>query len=140
MPQSVAEVMTRDPLTVEESAPVTEAARVMRDQDIGDVIVTRADGTVCGIVTDRDLALRVVAEGLDPDSLKIEDVCDHRVISIGSREPVAKAVKLMTDNAIRRVPVIDDEQLVGILTLGDLAIERDPTSALADISEAPPNN
>lgn len=140
MPQSVAEVMTRDPSTVLESAPVTDAARVMRDQNIGDVIVIRGDGSVCGIVTDRDLALRVVAEGLDPDSVKVEDICDHRVISIASGEPAAKAIKLMRDSAIRRLPVIDNDELVGILTLGDLAMNRDPDSALADISEAPPNN
>ena len=72
--------------------------------------------------------------------MKVEDICEHRVISIGSGEPVAGAVKLMRDNAIRRLPVIDDDELVGILTLGDLAIEKDPDSALADISEAPPNN
>lgn len=140
MPQSVAEVMTRDPSTVNETALVTDAARVMRDRDIGDVIVMRGDGSVCGIVTDRDLALRVVAEGLDPDSVKVEDICDHRVISIGSSEPAIKAIKLMRDSAIRRLPVIDGDELVGILTLGDLAIDRDPDSALADISEAPPNN
>lgn len=140
MPQSVAEVMTREPSTVNESAPVTDAARVMRDQNIGDVIVTRGDGTVCGIVTDRDLALRVVAEGLDPGSVKLEAICDHRVISIASGEPAAKAVKLMRESAIRRLPVIDDDKLVGILTLGDLAMKQDPNSALAEISGAPPNN
>ena len=138
--QTIHEVMTRDPLTVDEGAPVSEAARVMREADIGDVVVTRPDGSVCGIVTDRDLALNVVAEGHDPASMVVRDVCNHTVESVESSDPVGKAVKMMSGRAIRRLPVIDDGRLVGIVTLGDLAMERDPGSALASISEAPPNN
>ena len=103
-------------------------------------VVTRPDGSVCGIVTDRDLALNVVAEGSDPTSMVVRDVCNHTVESVESSDPVGKAVKMMSGRAIRRLPVIDDGRLVGIVTLGDLAMERDPGSALASISEAPPNN
>lgn len=138
--QTIEQVMTKDPLTVAESAPVSEAARLMRDADIGDVLVTRDDGTVCGIVTDRDLAVKVIADGKDPNSVTVEDVCSHRLESLESGDPVEKAVALMRDHAIRRIPVIDDGNLVGIVSLGDLAMERDPQSALADISEAAPNN
>ena len=138
--QTIDEVMTKNPLTVDESAPVSEAARVMRDANIGDVLVTRSDGSVCGIVTDRDLALNVVAEGNDPASMVVRDVCNHTIESVASSDPVGKAVQVMSERAIRRLPVIDDGTLVGIVTLGDLAIERDPQSALANISEAPPNN
>lgn len=138
--QTISQVMTPNPLTVQEMAPVSDAARIMRDANIGDVVVTRSDGSVCGIVTDRDLALNVIAEGIDPMSMKVQDVCNHRIESIASDDPVDLAVKLMRDRAIRRLPVIDDGQLVGIVSLGDLAMERDPKSALADISEAPPNN
>ncbi|HEX2403143.1 MAG TPA: CBS domain-containing protein [Acidimicrobiia bacterium] len=138
--QTIDEVMTKNPLTVDESAPVSEAARMMRDANIGDVLVTRSDGTVCGIVTDRDLALSVVAEGNDPASMVVRDVCNHTIESVASSDPVGKAVQVMSERAIRRLPVIDEGTLVGIVTLGDLAIERDPQSALANISEAPPNN
>lgn len=140
MRQTVKELMTSNPFTVEESASVSEAARIMRDQSIGDVLVARPDGTICGIVTDRDLALGVVAEDRDPTSMRVQDVCNHKIESIGSDDPVDEAVALMRNHAIRRLPVIDDGQLVGIVSLGDLAVERDPRSALADISEAPPNN
>jgi len=140
MQQTVRQVMTPDPYTVRESSPVNEAARIMRDQNIGDVIVTSDDGSVCGIVTDRDLTLSVIAEDRDPTSMTVGDVCGHRVESIGSSEPVDEAVALMRNHAIRRLPVVDAGQLVGIVSLGDLAMERDPRSALADISEAPPNN
>ena len=138
--QTIEQAMTKDPLTVVESAPVSEAARLMRDADIGDVLVTRNDGTVCGIVTDRDLAVKVVADGKDPNSVTLQDVCSHRLQSVQSGDPVEKAVALMRDHAIRRIPVIDDGNLVGIVSLGDLAMERDPQSALADITEAAPNN
>ncbi len=138
--QTIEEVMTRDPLTVDESAPVGEAARIMRDANIGDVLVTRPDGSVCGIVTDRDLALGVLAEDKDPGAIVLRDICNHRIESVQSGDPVGRAVKLMSEQAIRRLPVIDDGNLVGIVTLGDLAMERDPQSALANISEAPPNN
>ncbi len=138
--QTIQEVMTRDPLTVDEGAPVGEAARIMRDANIGDVLVTRPDGSVCGIVTDRDLAIGVLAEEKDPGSIVLRDICNHRIESVQSGDPVGRAVKLMSEQAIRRLPVIDDGNLVGIVTLGDLAMERDPQSALANISEAPPNN
>jgi CBS domain-containing protein len=138
--QTIDQVMTRDPVTVDEGSPVTEAARRMRDANIGDVLVSRPDGSICGIVTDRDLALNVVAEGADPNRMTVRDVCSHVIESVESGDPVGKAVSKMREGAIRRLPVIDDGKLVGIVTLGDLAIERDPESALADISEAPPNN
>jgi CBS domain-containing protein len=138
--QTIDQVMTRDPVTVDEGSPVSEAARLMRDSDIGDVLVSRTDGSICGIVTDRDLALNVVAEGADPSTMTVRDVCSHVIESVESGDPVGKAVSKMRENAIRRLPVIDDGKLVGIVTLGDLAIERDPESALANISEAPPNN
>ena len=138
--QTIEQVMTRNPVAVDEGSPVSEAARLMRDANIGDVLVSRPDGSICGIVTDRDLALNVVAEGADPNTMTVRDVCSHVIESVGSGDPVGKAVSKMRENAIRRLPVIDDGKLVGIVTLGDLAIERDPESALANISEAPPNN
>ncbi len=140
MSQTISQVMTPDPWTVQEQAPIREAARIMRDADIGDVIVVRSDGSVCGIITDRDLVVRAVAEGADANTALVADVCMHSVVSISSGDPVDQALPLMREHNIRRLPVIDDSRLVGIVTLGDLAIERDPNSALADISKAPPNN
>ena len=140
MPQTISQVMTPDPWTVQENAPLQEAARIMRDADIGDVIVIRSDDSVCGIVTDRDLVVRALAEGADPKTATVADVCRHTVVSISSGDPVDQAVPLMREHNIRRLPVIDGSRLVGIITLGDLAIDRDPNSALADISKAPPNN
>ncbi|HEX6219453.1 MAG TPA: CBS domain-containing protein, partial [Acidimicrobiia bacterium] len=98
------------------------------------------DGDLCGIVTDRDIVVRGLAEGMDPETAAIDDVCKHDVVTVGSRDAVAEAVKLMEQHAIRRLPVVDGGELVGIVSIGDLAEERDPNSALGEISSAPPNN
>lgn len=140
MGQQIAEVMTKNPYGVTTSATLNEAARMMRDQEIGDVLVMRDDGTLCGLVTDRDLVVRGLAEGLDPGSASVEEVCNHDPVTLSSDQPVEEAVAVMRQYNIRRLPIVDGENLVGILSLGDLAIEKDPSSALADISKAPSNN
>ena len=140
MSQTISQVMTANPRTIQETASIMEAAQIMREDDIGDVIVVRADESVCGIVTDRDLVVRALAEGADPRSATLVDVCSHEVVSISSGDPVDQALPLMREHNIRRLPVIDGSRLVGIVTLGDLAVERDPKSALADISKSAPNN
>ena len=140
MSQTVSQVMTPDPQAVREDSPILDAARLMRDADIGDVIVLRDDESVCGIVTDRDLVVRALASGGDLTAMTMADVCSHEVVSISSSDPADQIVPLMRQHNIRRLPVIDGSRLVGIVTLGDLAIDRDPNSALADISKAQPNN
>jgi CBS domain-containing protein len=122
------------------TATLNEAAQMMRDQEIGDVLVMRKDGSLCGLVTDRDLVVRGLAEGHDPSSTSVEEVCNHDPVTLSSDQPVEEAVSVMRQYNIRRLPIVDGESLVGIVSLGDLAIEKDPNSALADISKAPPNN
>jgi CBS domain-containing protein len=140
MPQRISDVMTSNPVAMTTDATLQAAAQAMRDRDIGDVIVTKPDGTLCGIVTDRDIVVRGIAEGVDPGSATLDDVCKHQVVTVGPDEPVAAAVKAMEEHAIRRLPVVDNGSLVGIVSIGDLAVERDPESALGEISAAPPNN
>ena len=140
MPQRIEDVMTTDPITLSRSASLRQAAELMRDRDIGDVLVVDDDGDLCGIVTDRDLVVRGVADGRDVDQTPLDDICNHEVVSVTSSDAVTKAVTLMEEHAIRRLPVLDRGQLVGILSIGDLAMERDPSSALGEISSAPPNN
>jgi CBS domain-containing protein len=140
MPERISELMTRDPVALTNNASLQDAAVAMRDRDIGDVVVTKPDGTVCGIVTDRDIVVRAIAEGNDPSTMTLEDVCTHRLVAVGPDDPVALAVKKMEEQAIRRLPVMDNGTLVGIVSIGDLAIERDRQSALGEISAAAPNN
>ncbi|MGW1051190.1 CBS domain-containing protein [Streptomyces sp. NPDC001118] len=138
MTQYVREIMTRDPVTVPEKTPLTEVARLMRQNGIGDVIVTEGDH-VCGPVTDRDLVVRALADERDPKLTVVGQVCSRDMVTCSSQAPVEEAVRLMREHTLRRLPVVDDDRLVGALSLGDLAVERDPHSALADISAARPN-
>jgi CBS domain-containing protein len=135
--QSVAEIMTSRPVTLTSGSTVAEAAKAMRDSDIGDVIVLE-DAKVCGIVTDRDIVVRAIADGRDPSTTELRDICTDDVTTISPDRPADEAVRLMRERAIRRLPVVEGDRPVGVVSLGDLAIERDPSSALADISEAPP--
>jgi CBS domain-containing protein len=115
-----------------------DAAKRMKDRNIGDVIVL--DGAVvCGVVTDRDIVVRAVAEGRDPKSTTLGEICSRELVTVGPDDSVKDAVKLMREHALRRIPVLDGYNPVGIISIGDLAIERDAGSALADISSAAPN-
>jgi CBS domain-containing protein len=140
MPDRLSEVMTKDLVTVPATASLEEAARLMRDNNIGDVLVVDDTGSLFGIVTDRDIVVEAVAEGIHPSSTTVDEVCTHDPVSLGPDDAVAKAAKLMSDRAIRRLPIVDNGSLVGIVSLGDLAVDRDPESVLGEISEAPPNN
>jgi CBS domain-containing protein len=140
MAQQIREVMSTDPVTIPSTAGVIEAAQAMEKSHIGDVIVLDESSELCGIVTDRDIALRVAAQGRDPAGTKLGEVCSRDIASLTPNDTVGDAVRLMTEKAIRRLPVIDEGKPVGIVSLGDLAATEDPESGLADISEAPPNN
>lgn len=136
---TVADVMTTNVIGLPTGASVSEAAELMRDNGIGDVIVLD-DGRVKGVITDRDLAIRVLAEHREPANTTVADVCSADVVSVSPDAPVTEAVSLMRDRAVRRLPVISsDGQAQGMISIGDLAMTEDPTSALADISAAPPN-
>ncbi|CAM5614642.1 CBS domain-containing protein OS=Streptomyces tendae OX=1932 GN=F3L20_16795 PE=4 SV=1 [Streptomyces tendae] len=139
MTQYVRDVMTGDPVTVEPLTSVTAVARIMRDRGLGAVLVTEGD-RLRGLVTDRDLVVRSVAEGGDPEQSTVAGACSDDVVTVRSDEELEHAVRLMREHAVRRLPVVDDGRPVGIVSLGDLAMERDPESALGDISVARPNS
>lgn len=140
MPERLREVMTPDPVAVATTATLQHAAEVMRDRAIGDVLVVDEEGSLYGIVTDRDIVVAGIAEGADPAAMSVDQVCTHDPLSLGPDDAVAEAARLMSDRAIRRLPIVDNGNLVGIVSLGDLAIDRDPNSVLGEISGAPPNN
>jgi CBS domain-containing protein len=137
MGQTVEEIMTRSTQTVDVGDSIQDAARAMRDSDIGDVIVTDG-GQVAGIVTDRDIVVRAIADGRDA-STTISDVCTTGVETIEPAASVDDALQKMREHDIRRLPVVQDGSPVGIVSLGDLAVEREPDSTLADISAAAPD-
>jgi CBS domain-containing protein len=139
MAQNVRDVMTQNVVTLPRTAPLRDAARRMKESDIGDVIVMD-DGNMCGIVTDRDIVVRAIAEGKNPDSSSLEEICSHEIVSVSPGDSVDRAVQLMRERAVRRLPVVEGNKPVGIVSIGDLAIELDEHSGLADISAAEGNN
>ena len=139
MAQQIREIMTKDVIKLPGSASITEAAKRMRQAHVGAVLVE--DGSaVCGMVTDRDIAVRVVADGRDPATTPLSAVCTKELVVLSPDDEVDRAVELMREKAVRRTPVVDREShVVGIVSLGDLAIARDAQSVLGRISAATPN-
>jgi CBS domain-containing protein len=139
MTKTIGDVMTKDPVTVDPHDSAADAARSMRQVDSGAILVCE-DGHLRGLLTDRDIVVRAVAEGRDPAHVDVEEICSADVQTLRPEDAVERAVQLMRDRHIRRVPVVDDEQHpVGIVSIGDLALARDERSALAHISGAPGN-
>ena len=139
MDDKVRHVMTPDPITVQVTDPLIAAAKQMRDADVGAVIAVEGSA-VRGLVTDRDLTVRGIAEDLDPRTTRIGDLVTHDLVAVSADDDVETAVELMRTHAVRRLPVMDGEQVVGMVSLGDVAVAQDSHSALADISAEEPNN
>jgi len=140
MGQLVRDVMTKNPIKLSATSSLLDAAKKMKEKDIGDVIVMKDEGHMCGILTDRDIVVRAIAGGKDPAKVKLDEVCSHELTTVSPDDDIDKAVQLMRDKAIRRLPVVENGKPVGIVSLGDLAIFRDSRSALGGISAKPPNN
>ncbi|PWU48637.1 CBS domain-containing protein [Micromonospora globispora] len=136
---TVGEFMTTRLVTMDGNDTLTAAAQEMRDSAIGDVVVTEGDNVV-GIITDRDITVRGVAENLDPNTTPLNQITSKHVVTVSQYDDAVAAADLMRTYAVRRLPVIDDGRLVGLISMGDLAVEREPQSVLADISADEPNN
>jgi CBS domain-containing protein len=116
---------------------VGEAARVMRDWGVGAVLVV-SDQSLYGLVTDRDLVVRAVAENNGPD-VAVGPLSSGDLVGVATDADAAEAARLMREHAVRRLPVIDDGRVAGMVSLGDLALQDDPRSALAEVSMANPD-
>ena len=139
MAQSIRDVMTQNPETVSGDTTVADAAKLMRDKDFGGVLCMDGD-EVTGFLTDRDIAVRVVAEGKDPSSTTVSDAATGELHTLSPDDSVEDAIEFVRKHNVRRVPVVEGAEPVGIVSIGDLALERDEDSALADISGEPANN
>ena len=138
--RAVSEVMSSGVQTVPGDTTLVDAAKRMAQADIGDVLVADSSGSLRGIVTDRDIALRVVAQGKDPRNVRVGDVMSTAV-SVAPTATVEEATSLMRQRDIRRVPVVDTAgRPIGIVSLGDVSTSRKARAVLADISAPPPNN
>lgn len=134
---SIRRIMNPYPVHLPATASLREAATVMRDENIGAVV--EEGGTFCGIVTDRDIVVRALAEGRTEDA-NLGSICSQDITALLPKNTDEDAARLMKEKSIRRLPVIEENgRVVGIVSLGDLAIEKDPHSVLAWISAAPSN-
>lgn len=131
--------MTTRLVTMDGNDTLIAAAQEMRDCAIGDVVVTDGENVV-GIVTDRDIAVRAVAENMNAASTRLNEITTRDVITVSQYDDAVAAADLMRTYAVRRLPVVEDGQLIGLVSMGDLAVEREPQSVLADISADDPNN
>jgi CBS domain-containing protein len=122
--KKVREAMSSDPRSVGESTSVQEAARMMKEQDVGSLPVVE-DERLVGIVTDRDIVIRGVAVRSDVSSLSVMDVASHGVTTVAPDQDLDEALRLMAQEQVRRLPVVDGDRLVGILAQADVAREGD---------------
>lgn len=134
----VRDAMTANPIEIQMDATLAEAAMAMKGADVGAMLVLE-DGTLRGIVTDRDIAIRAVAESKDP-STKVREIVSSDLVTVAPDDDLDDTARLAREKALRRFPVVENGQPVGIVSLGDLALAQDPNSALADISAAPAND
>ena len=133
----VREIMTAEVATAALDTNLREIAKMMREEDVGGIPVLDGDD-LAGIVTDRDIALRCVAEGRDPEDTTAEDILSQRLETVDPDADVEEAAKLMARRQIRRLPVVEDGRLVGMVSLGDIAVkggEYEAADALEDVSE-----
>jgi len=126
MANSVRDAMTADPRSIGKSVSVVEAARLMREQDIGSLPITD-DEQLVGMITDRDITMRVVAEAADPNATSVEDIYSRDLISVEPDNDLEEALGLMARHQVRRLPVVEDGRLVGIVAQADIALSANET-------------
>lgn len=126
MGTSVQELMTSNPKTIESGGTVTEAAKLMRDEDTGVIPIVEGDRLV-GTITDRDIAIRVVAEGKDPQTTNVGEIASRDLVTVDPQQDLDEALRLMAQHQVRRLPVVEEDgKLVGILAQADVAREATP--------------
>jgi CBS domain-containing protein len=117
----IREVMTPAPVSVASVESVSEVAKAMREHGIGSVLVVTG-GKLTGLITDRDITVRVLAEGQDPEATRSGDACTGDLVTLGPDDDTDKAVRLIRERAVRRIPVVENGAPVGMVSIGDLAV------------------
>jgi CBS domain-containing protein len=138
MTRKMRDIMSPAPECMASTESVSAAARAMRERGIGTVLVME-DGRLYGLVTDRDITVRVLAEDRDPLATRLGDICSTDLAALGPDDDVAQAMRLVREQAVRRIPIVADGAPVGVVSIGDLALAADGGSALSGVSAAPPN-
>ncbi len=119
----IQEIMTKDPATVTPGTTVRDAAKLMQREDTGILPVVESEGTkrLVGVVTDRDITIRIVAEQRDPQSIQVREVASTDLVTIDPQQDMSEALRLMAQHQVRRLPVVEEGRLVGIVAQADVA-------------------
>ncbi len=135
----VSDLMNAQVVSITPDASALTAARLLERHNIGSLPVCNQDGKISGIVTDRDIVLRCVASETDPNSTQVREIMSRNVITVGPDEDVREATRLMGTGQIRRLPVVTDGHIVGMVSLGDMAkshtFDMEASHALSEISD-----
>ena len=125
MGQSIRDVMTSNPCSIDAEKSVAYAAKMMKEEDVGLAPIVEGDKLV-GMLTDRDIAIRVVAEGRNPDQTKVREVASNQVVTIDPQQELDEALRIMAKHQVRRLPVVEEDgKLVGVVAQADIAREGD---------------
>ncbi|HUB21101.1 MAG TPA: CBS domain-containing protein [Streptosporangiaceae bacterium] len=138
MATKMRDIMSAAPVSMAATESVSTAARAMKEHGIGAVLII-ADGRFSGLVTDRDIAVRVLAENRDPVTTRLGDICSTELAVLGPDDDVEQAIRLVRQLAVRRIPVVQDGIAVGVVSVGDLALDKDRSAALSQVGAARPN-
>jgi|SRR5581483_665382 len=142
MQGKVSDAMTERPRVLDPSTSVVEAARVMEVEDVGSLPIVGPDGRLVGIVTDRDITLRVTAKGLDPEQTTVRQIASKELVAVRADQDLDEALAAMAGAQVRRLPVVDDKhQLVGVIAQADLAFagNKKQTGELVEEISKPPS-
>src|SRR6201996_8314325 len=131
--------MSAAPVCMAPDESVSDAARAMKQHGVGTVLLL-TDGRLSGLVTERDITVRVLAENRDPRTTQIGDICSSELVVLDPDDDLARAARLVRDRAVRRIPVLRDGIPVGVVSTGDLALEKDATPVRSGMYPAPPNS
>src|ERR1700677_167210 len=137
MTRKMRDIMSAAPVCMASGESVSAAAKAMKDRGGGAVVVL-SDGRLSGLVTDRDITVRVLAEDRDPLTTRVGDICSGELAVLGPDDDVEHAGRLVRERAIRRIPIMENGTPVGVVSIGDLALEQDERSALSGVSAARP--
>jgi CBS domain-containing protein len=138
MARKMRDIMSPAPVSLAATETAAAAARAMKEHGVGTVLVN-AGGQFTGLVTGRDITVRVLAENRDPQLTFIGDICSTSLVTLGPDDDVAEAARLVREYAVRSIPVIQDGVPVGVVSIGDLAPEQDERSALSGVPALPPD-
>ena len=135
MGKSARDIMTQDAECVQESQSILDAAKELADRDVGAMPICGDDDRLKGIITDRDIVVKVLAQGKDPSSTKVSELAEGKPVTIGADDSIEEALRTMSEHKVRRLPVIDGHELIGIISQADIARNLDDEKT-GDLVEA----